>query len=377
MSGPLILVVEDNLPLLEGIRDLLEVAGYNVLMAESGEDALARLDERRPDLIVSDIMMPGMDGYQFYDEVRRRADMIEVPFVFLTARGEKADIRRGKELGADDYITKPFEEEDLLVVVRAKLARRKALEQRLDTRFGDLKRTILNTLSHEFRTPLTYVLNYSELLTTEAEMISNEEFTQFMQGIRRGAERLNKLVVDFITLVEIESGEAETAFQFRKRPIEETGAWLRVMVKRYGEQAASKGLELQIDVPDGLPALEADEAYLSDALGRLIDNAIKFSRPDSGWVRVSAVEEGGELKVSVADQGVGIRDSELPSVFETFHQIDRDRQEQQGVGSGLAICKGLVALHGGRVVVESEVGVGSTFTLILPLEQPAPDVSVS
>ena len=370
MAKQTILVVEDNLALLEGIRDLLEVSGYNALIAENAEEALKLLADNRPDLIVSDIMMPGMDGYQFYEEVRKRPELIEVPFIFLTARGEKRDIRKGKELGADDYITKPFEEEDLLVVVRAKLARRQAIERQMDARFSDLKRTILNTLSHEFRTPLTYVLNYSELLETEADEVSPEEFHTFMQGIRRGAERLNRLGMDFIALIELETGEAETVYQLRRRRLSDVGPWLRVVGRGFEDAARARNLALVLEVPDSLPDLMADEAFLADAIGRLLENAIKFSGPMSQWIRLAASVEAGQLRIAVSDQGVGIRREDLDSLFNLFHQIDRPKHEQQGAGSGLAICKGMVELHGGRVSADSQVGVGSTFIIELPA---APD----
>jgi signal transduction histidine kinase len=367
MAGDLILVVEDNTLLLEGIRDLLEVSGYRVLMAGDAVQALALLEHNHPDLIVSDIMMPGMDGYELYEQVRLRPDLLDTPFVFVTARGEKADIRRGKELGADDYITKPFEEEDLLVVVRAKLARRQALKQQREDQFSELKRTIVATLSHEFRTPLTYVINYSEMLGSQGGQIDPDDFRQFMQGIRRGAERLHRLVLDFITLVELETGEAESTYQFRRRVIDDISPWLRTVVRRHQEAAEARHLRLEIDVPDGLPPVLADEVYLANAIGRLLDNAVKFSKPTSERIRVWAEADGTSLRLSVEDQGVGIRQEELVSLFALFRQIDRPKQEQQGTGSGLAICRGIVEIHGGKVEVDSVYGVGSTFTIQLPL----------
>ncbi|MCJ7708143.1 MAG: response regulator [Anaerolineales bacterium] len=367
MAGDLILVVEDNTLLLEGIRDLLEVSGYRVLMAGDAVQALALLEHNHPDLIVSDIMMPGMDGYELYEQVRLRPDLLDTPFVFVTARGEKADIRRGKELGADDYITKPFEEEDLLVVVRAKLARRQALKQQGEDQFSELKRTIVATLSHEFRTPLTYVINYSEMLGSQGGQIDPDDFRQFMQGIRRGAERLHRLVLDFITLVELETGEAESTYQFRRRVIDDISPWLRTVVRRHQEAAEARHLRLEIDVPDGLPPVLADEVYLANAIGRLLENAVKFSKPTSERIRVWAEADGTSLRLSVEDQGVGIRQEELVSLFVLFRQIDRPKQEQQGTGSGLAICRGIVEIHGGKVEVASVYELGSTFTIQLPL----------
>lgn len=367
MEQPLILVVEDNLPMLAGIHDMLEMAGYRALTAPDADSALRLLENHRPDLILSDIMMPGLDGYEFYHRVRQCPEWVDIPFIFLTARGEKTDVRRGKELGADDYITKPFEKEDLLAAVRGKLARRAVLERRSQERLEALKRTILGTLSHEFRTPLTYVINYSQMLEQEGEELSPQEFQNFMQAIRRGAERLQRLVFDFITLVEIETGEAERLYLLRRRPLEPFAAWLRTLARRYEVAAKGRGLSLMCEIPDDLPAVIGDEALLADAISRLLDNAIKFSRPESQKVWMRGGVAGGQVWVEVEDEGVGIPPEEMPGLFDLFHQIDRQKREQQGTGSGLAICKGLVEIHGGRVTARSQPGRGSTFRIELPL----------
>jgi two-component system sensor histidine kinase/response regulator len=367
MADALIMVVEDDLALLEGIRELLELSGYRVLIASNGKEALDLLEKERPDLIISDIMMPEMDGYAFHSAVREISQLTSIPFIFLTARGEKSDIRRGRSSGVDDYITKPFDDEDLLAAIRGKLSRFEAVRTQQTEEIADFKHKILLTLSHEFRTPLTYILNYSDLLAQEGGSLSSEDFDEFMVGIKRGAQRLNRLVEDFLILVELESGEARNAYNFRRAQVEDTSAWLRILARRYTAQAEQRGLELKIEVPDGLPHIVVDEAYLSDAIGRLLENAIKFSDSDSKWVRFSADVDKGQLVIRVQDRGIGIADEDLTRLFDVFHQIDRAKREQQGTGSGLAICRGIVELHGGSLQVESELGSGSTFSLVLPL----------
>jgi signal transduction histidine kinase len=366
MADALIMVVEDDLALLEGIRELLELSGYRALTASNGREALDLLEKELPDLIISDIMMPEMDGYEFHSAVREIGRLTSIPFIFLTARGEKSDIRRGRSSGADDYITKPFDDEDLLAAIRGKLARFEAVRNRQTEEIADFKHKILLTLSHEFRTPLTYILNYSDLLAQEGGSLSAEDFDEFMIGIKRGAQRLNRLVEDFLILVELESGEARNAYNFRRAQVEDTSAWLRILARRYAAEAERKKLELKIDVPDNLPQIVADEAYLSDAINRLLENAIKFSEPKSKSIRFSAGVEEDQLVIRVQDHGIGIADEDLERLFDVFHQIDRAKREQQGTGSGLAICRGIVELHGGSLQVESEVGSGSTFSLVLP-----------
>ena len=191
-----------------------------------------------------------------------------------------------------------------------------------------------------------------------------------MQGIRRGALRLNGLVDDFLILVEIETGEAEEAYRYRRRRIEETSLWLRVITKPYQPIADERGITLVTDIPENLPPLVADEAYLADAIGRLLDNAIKFSTTESEWIRFSAEADKDQLILRVQDQGQGIKEQDLGGLFDVFYQIDRAKREQQGSGSGLAICKGIIGVHSGEVGVESEFGKGSTFWLSLPFEPP-------
>ncbi len=374
-----ILVVEDDIALLEGVRDMLELAGYHVLTACHGQEALQVLETQpRPDLIISDIMMPRMNGYEFYEAVRARPEWVAIPFIFLTALGEKAQMRLGKQLGADDYIVKPFDEEDLLVAVNAKLRRSAQLQAAQEQQISSLKHSILTMLNHEFRTPLTLVTSYTEMMSESGAGGDTAEFQEFLRGIRKGSERLRRLVEDFIFLVELESGEARKVYEWRRTLVTDLPALVEQAVAPYRETAASRGLRLVIDVPQGLPPLLADVDYLEDALRRLLDNACKFSR--QGVIRVTAGlrpappttagEEGGQgdwVSIAVSDQGIGIAAEELPRIFEAFYQSNRDRLEQQGSGSGLAIVKGIVEMHGGRVEVKSQPGVGSTFTIVLPV----------
>lgn len=368
MAGPRILIVEDDSALLEGLKDVLELSGFRVATARNGVEGLASLAEGPlPELIISDIMMPRMDGYQFYDQVRARPDWVHIPFIFLTAKGEKADVRRGKLLGADDYLIKPFDEEDLLVAIRAKLGRRAQLDAAYQTEISELKRTILNTLNHEFRTPLTYIATYADMLNETGPAVSEAEFWDFMHGIKVGSERLRRLVEDFILLVELQTGEAQQTYEARREVIPDVPGLLQRVLDQYAARAAARGVQLTARLPHSVPGLLADRSFLTNAIGRLVDNGIKFAKKEGGQVILSAAVDGRQLRISVQDDGIGIRADELPRLFDVFHQIDRAKMEQQGSGSGLAIARGIAGLHGGTLTAASELGQGSTFTLELPL----------
>jgi signal transduction histidine kinase len=308
--------------------------------------------------------MPRMDGYQFYSQVRARPDWVSLPFIFLTAKSEKVDVRQGKMLGADDYITKPFEEADLIVAVQAKLNRSAQLGAAHSRQVADLKRTILTTLNHEFRTPLTYITTYADMLGEDK--ISTDELKEFMRGIQAGSDRLRRLVEDFILLVELQTGEAQQTYDRRCARLPDAALLLNMALERVRPRAEARKVQLVTDYASPLPAIRADREYLLDAVMRLLDNAIKFSRRGGGLVTLRAAPGGLGLRLQVVDQGIGMPAAQLDKIFDLFYQIDRAKLEQQGSGSGLAIVQGLVRLHGGQVTALSTVDAGSTFTVELP-----------
>lgn len=363
-----ILLVEDDPGISLALTEILEFVGYRVTSTGNGQEALAALATIHPDLIISDIVMPGMDGYQLLEAVRERPDWLDIPFIFLSGRDQKIEVRHGKQLGADDYLTKPFEKDDLLVAIESKLRRRDELERLNQRRAKSLKRTILNTLTHEFRTPLTYITAYLNLLDDiEGEdKLGPEELRNFMRGIRRGSERLSRLVEDFIFLVELETGEARAGYESRRHRVSHLPELVSDVAKAYEGRAAGRGVELVLELPAELPAVEADSGMLSNALGRLLDNAIKFSKKRGGRITVTGAGADISVEIAVHDNGIGIDPESMGRLFDVFSQINRAKLEQQGSGSGLAIAQGIAKLHGGAIRAESRLGEGSTFTLELP-----------
>lgn len=362
-----ILVVEDEINLLEGIRTVLELDGYTVHTADNGETALQVLRQsvHLPDLIVSDIMMPRMDGIQLLKEVRKETAWVGVPFIFLTARSEKTDVQRGKQLGVDDYLIKPFEADDLLIAVESRLNRHRALTQAHQDQMSDLKRRILTILNHEFRTPLTFVVAYADLLNEQTgQNISNEDMLTFLRGINTGAVRLRRLIENFILLVEFETGDARAAYDLRAMTIHNIHVVLQKAVDAvFG---AINTHTCEVFVEEGLPKFTADPEYLAMAVIQLLDNAVKFS-PQGSTITLDVRQHEGEILLSVIDPGRGIPPAELEHIWESFYQVNRAVHEDPGAGSGLAIVRGIVNLHGGRVDVESALGEGSRFTIILPV----------
>ncbi|MHB8626639.1 MAG: ATP-binding response regulator [Aggregatilineales bacterium] len=372
-SRPLILVVEDEYNLLYGIRDILEIGGYDAACALNGVQALEFLHTapRLPNVILSDISMPDMDGYDLLDSVRQKHEWTEIPFIFLTAKIQHEDQRTGMIAGANDYLPKPFKPVDLLGAIQAQIKHRDRVENAHTQQIKRVKHDILIILSHEFRTPLTPVVAYADLINTDPATLSGEELETFLSGIRNGAERLRRLVDDLLLLVELETGEAQIAYSYYSHPIvrRELHNLLTGVITQYSDRAAARQLTLVLaePLPTDLPRFAAAPDYLTAALARLVENAIKFSDKPGGQVWIGVRAESDRVLIEVADQGRGIPDTESEAIFESFYQIDRAQNEDQGSGSGLAIVKAIMALHGGQVSVASQVGVGSVFTLAFPV----------
>ena len=372
-----ILIVEDDLHLMEGIREILEIYGYEVWTAPDGQVALELLEQQDnpPDLILSDIMMPRLDGYELFQAVRANPDWVKIPFIFLTAKGERDDVMLGKGMGSDDYIVKPFEAQDLLTIVEAKLRRIREVGQYFENRVAEIKRKVLTIINHEMRTPLTYVVAYSDMLNRDyADMLERDpdelplsDMRTFLHGINAGANRLRRLVENFILLAELETGEARDTFSWRKERFSNYNALLHVVASQYRDQAREKQAALEVYIEEDLPAIIADSEYLTTAVECLVDNAIKFTDKPETTITLRAYQEGGHVCLSVADQGRGLPEKELGRIFESFYQVDREMYEDQGAGAGLAIVKGVVQLHDGHVSVESVANQGSTFTIRIPV----------
>jgi signal transduction histidine kinase len=380
----IILLVEDDKSMLDGMSDLLQAVdiGYdvNVLTASNGLEALEAIKETTPDLIVSDIMMPRMDGFQFLAEVQKRPDWIHIPFIFLTARGEKHEIHKGRLSGAALYITKPFHSIELLELLKSQLDRKFQLEKTHQQSVNNLKKDILQILNHEFRTPLTYVTAYYEMLAQSIDTYASvDNFSEYLRGIQAGYTRLNRLIEGFIAVIELRTGESEQVFKQNAKAIPNINQIVQEAIKHSQIKAEQQDIEILYRPCENPPIIFGDAHSLTIVFEQLLDNAVKFTAPrftsfSDARICVTTQVVDDEMRVSVQDNGMGLPHSIQGQVFDLFTQHNRDQLEQQGAGIGLTIAKGVVDLHHGRIELESEEGVGSTFTVILPVynEQATP-----
>jgi two-component system sensor histidine kinase/response regulator len=366
-NGPTLLLVDDDLAILEGVADLLELHGYNIITATDGVEALEAMHEKAPDLVISDIMMREMDGYEFYEAVRKNPAWTMLPFIFLTARGQTIDIRRGHSLGADAYLTKPFEPEDLLIAIRARLKRMDEIRDVTRADVDQVKQQLMTIFSHELRTPLAYIYGYVNLLDEHFSDTADETIDTMIDGAKQGAERLVSLVDDLMLMVRIDSGVVGMEIERRRLWVD-----LVPLIEKVADnarfQVKGQNKALATLLPDEL-TVSCIPVYVEDMIERLVDNALKFLKGGGGQVLVSAGLQDDRVIVAVEDDGIGIAPGLHETIFERFRQIDRETMEQQGTGLGLSIARSLARLHGGDITMRSEVGKGSMFVISLPVQE--------
>ncbi len=366
VDRPSILVIDDNPLIVNILTSLLKANDYDVFASQDGSQALNILEAHPVDVIICDVMMPRMDGFQLHEAVRARSEFAHIPFLFLTALSEEEDICRGKEAGADDYLVKPFDPRQLLSVVKGKVTRSRTLKDLSQERFEQYRRRIIHTLSHEFRTPLVAINTGAELLLDQQNSEEDKKTVNLLEAIQRGGQRLERLVNDFMILQQIEAGIPMNMFASKKKvcPLAKIAelalATAEDVLKREGftiffEDLGGKSLKAEVYEP-----------HILDAMDRIIHNARKFSG-EKKEVQVCVFRVEDEGIIEIRDRGIGIDIERIQEAIDVFGQLDRDKIEQQGSGLGLAIACRLIKVNRGRLDFETRKDGGSTVIIALPV----------
>lgn len=361
-----LLVVDDDPAIRALVSSAMKKAGYEVTTANDGQAALAAAKTSVPDLILSDWMMPLLDGVGLCKAVKSDPDLSGIFFILLTAKTTTQDKVLGLETGADDYLTKPFQGQELVAKVRASL-RIKRLQDALADRnrqlqdLNALKDEFLGMAAHDMRNPLGVVRLWAESIRDGLMGEVNPEQAKAMDVIQRNVDGMLRLINDLLDISKIESGKVELHIQ-----PEDLAAHLAAYVEANGVLASKKQIALTAETPPGLPRVMADKEKLGEVLNNLISNALKFTKP-GGRVTIRAKPDGGFVRLEVSDTGQGIAPDDLPKLFRKFSQTrTKSTAGEKGTGLGLAIVKKLIELHGGTVGVESVLGQGTTFHFTLP-----------
>ncbi|HML24086.1 MAG TPA: response regulator [Aggregatilinea sp.] len=370
MPDATILFVEDNEDLRKNAALVLELEGYDVRLASDGLEALTMLSEGlQPHLIVSDIMMPRMDGYQLFQAVQQEPQLRGVPFIFLTARGSRQDITTGKQLGVDDYLVKPFDPEDFLIAIENKLRRTEAMRADAVQQLDEARQVLVQLLSHELRTPLTYVTGGFALLAEELDEAKSgtnqRDIDVSLSLIQSGTQRLNRLAEQMVLYSQIISGYVRAQVVDLGEPVE-LDSLLYDALTTYRKLAKEREIIFRQSSSSDSPLLVVGlRDLLVNAISEILLNAIQYS-PRGVEVALDIFEDAEFAALRITDWGPGIPPEDQAGIWDVLIQSKRDENEQQGAGMGLPIARGIITAHQGTVELVSELGVGTSITIRLP-----------
>jgi two-component system, sensor histidine kinase and response regulator len=362
------MIVDDTPANIEVVSESLGDE-YEMIFATSGAEALDLIREDKPDLILLDIMMPGMDGYQVCSILKGDPATRDIPIIFVTAMTQEEDEVKGLELGAIDYITKPVTPHVVKARVRnhLEMKRYRDLLENLSTAADRTKKEFLRGVSHELRTPLTPIIGMTDFVLTSEQ---DDEKRRYLTLVQKAAIKLLGLIEDLIETSRIEGGAAH----LEKRTFA-IAPFLEGVLAELQPLAASKGLRLSLTLAPELPeAMVADQGMLHKVISMLVGNAVKFTAV--GEVALHAQRElsgaGVMIRFSVSDTGIGIDDDDLERIFsDDFTQSDGSiTRAFPGLGLGLTLARRIMELMEGKIWAQSRPGVGSIFHAAIPLVIP-------
>jgi len=369
-----VLIIDDVVDNLNMLTDLLEAEGYDVHIATDGLSGLEFIQKMPPDLILLDIQMPGMDGYEVCTRIKTNPPTKDIPVIFLSAHTETTDVLKGFEVGGVDYISKPFQYREVAARVQSQLTlahqRQQLIQQRQEieslrekdlqhfNQLSKIKDQIIRTTAHDLKNPLTSVLLYCQLLE-EAELES-EVVDEALAGIRQGMRKMQRLVTDVLELAQMQTGANLKRFPTSIQKL------IQEVLQSYELIAKEQNIIIGSDFPTQDIHLMIDRNRIERVLDNLISNAIKYT-PEGGQVRVAIELEATQALIHVQDTGLGIPQKDFENLFEPFYRIKKpDHAQIAGTGLGLSIVKAIVNQHDGTIKVCSQLNKGSTFTISIP-----------
>jgi signal transduction histidine kinase len=358
-----ILVIDDDLPMLMGLKVLLERSGYQVSTSENSRAGIEMAEAMHPDLIICDIMMPLMDGFKVREKISANPLIQDIPFLFLSARASQTDKLKGFAGGADDYITKPFDPHELVARIKAVFRRQelndKSTTLEVDFQIDRIKTEISNNISHELRTPMTQILlSLDMILRTKYDDLN--ELKWFVETAVSQSHRLNAVIDDLTFLNSYDMGNRQT---FRQLINIKNDFDHPVSLRQ--DLYAEKNLQVQINIGEGV-VIHAPRREFRQAISHLVDNSLKFAPPKTPVLIVLTANGNGGCILTVTDHGPGVPAELHEKVFERYYQISQGiTREYGGLGVGLTIARAIARSLNGDVKILQQTG-GFTIQMVLP-----------
>jgi len=362
-----ILYIEDETDLRQNVVEELREAGFDTLEAADGQEGLEAIHSRKPNLVLCDISMPTMNGHELLQELRRsHPECAEIPFVFLTALGEKNQVIDGREMGADDYLVKPIDHDELIATVRSRLMQVSRMTDLKKHEVAGVKEEILQLLPHELRTPLNHIIGFSEIISQEMfGEIENKSYVEYGANIHRSGLLLLDMINNVLTLAAGLSGRLIP--QPKPCNVSEI-VTLGIDAIRQGPQSQRCSIVSNFsDVP-----IEAilDGDLLRQATTAVLDNAVKFS-PEGADVSVNLEANNESILITISDTGIGMTPEQMKIALTPLSQVGKGLARGfEGLGNGLALAKCITEVMGGELSIESAPGAGTSVRLVVPTVMP-------
>jgi len=359
-----LLVIDDEEWLREMVRMALTDRGYLVLEAADGATGIEMARRELPDLVLCDVRMERVDGYLALARLREDPKTAGIPFILMTGMADAEGMRHGMELGADDYLPKPFTLDALFAAVEARLKKARLAREQAEASLTALRDNISLMLPHEMLTPLNGMLPYAELLETAADSLSPAEIAEMGGTIKASTLRLLGLVNHFLTYVRLEIAAADPAqaAALRAATLPDAEAVIGGQARQVA-QAAGREADLRLKlVPATLPMTAG---HLATLVHECVENAAKFSPPGTAIEVALHLDEIGRPRLSITDGGAGLTPEQIASIG-AYMQFGRRTREQQGAGLGLIIARRICELHGARLEISSEPGKGAEVRVLFP-----------
>jgi signal transduction histidine kinase len=359
---PRVCIVDDSRVDRHMLTRLLQPAQYDLHFAESGEDLLTRIDDLNPDVILLDIVMPGIDGFEVCQRLKDNPQWQHVPIILVSALDGRRDMIRGLDAGADEFLSKPVNGLELRARIRSMLRIKKQYDE-LQTALR-VREDLANMIVHDMRSPLSTMLFGSELLLRRNGL--KPEDANIIKTIRTQTHRLDSFVNDLLMVAKMQQGQ----LQLNQTHVDINELASEAVVN-HEAMAQSKGINLVVDLPKESPIVFLDANLFSRVLDNLISNALKFSPAEStvllqvtySEARNGATPDGPSLLIRVLDEGPGIPEYQREAIFEKFKVTDVKQNGVSQIGLGLAFCKMVVETHGGHIYVTENEPAGSAFTV--------------
>jgi len=350
-----ILIVDDTPANLGVLVETLGVAGYQLMVAEDGEEALAQTLQIQPDLILMDVMMPGISGFETCQRLKARPETRDIPVLFMTALNETADKMKAFSVGGVDYITKPIEHEEALARVRTHLALRR-LQRELQNQIA-LKQKFMKIAGHDLRNPLFLILLGTELARRQTGV--PPKVVRFLESIEESAAHIRRIIDTFL--------EIRTPDGPKESGRVDLGLMGAAVIRQHEHAAEEKKIRLTLESIEGLQLVRCESAEAFQALSNFISNALKFT-PIGGVITVRTLPTKKSVRVEVQDSGPGIPKAERELLFRKAGRLSpRPTAGEESTGHGLTIVKQLVESQGGCVGADFPTEGGSVFWFELPI----------